>query len=51
MAVSGITIIATLFVIGDLYEKLSSNCKFHENTCCDCPTILMGVKEFLFTVS
>ena len=51
MAVNGFTIIATLFVIGVLYEKLSSNYKFHENKCCDQPTILTAVKEFLLTVS
>ena len=51
MAVNGFIIIATLFVIRVLYEKLSSNHKFHENKCCDCPTILRAVKEFLLTVS
>jgi hypothetical protein len=51
VAVNGFTIIATSFVTGVLYEKLLSNYKFHENKCCDHPTILMAVKEFLRTVS
>jgi len=51
VAVNGFTIIASLFVIGVLYEKLSSNYKFRGNMCCDCPTILMVIKEFLLTVS
>jgi hypothetical protein len=50
VAVNGFTIIATLFIIV-LYEKLSSNYKLQENKCCDCPTLIMVVKEFLLTVS
>jgi hypothetical protein len=49
VAVNGFTIIATLFVTAVLYEKLSSNYKFHENKCYDCPTLLMV--EFLLIVS
>jgi hypothetical protein len=47
VAVNGLTIIATLFIIEVFYETI----KLHENKCCHCPTILVGVNEFLLTVS